>query len=66
VDAARATSWAVGFHILTYIPITLIGIYYFVRLGLHFRDLSRANEGDTADVTGGEERPAPPASGRIG
>ncbi len=42
VDVARATSWAVGFHILTFIPITLIGIYYFARLGLHFRDLSQA------------------------
>lgn len=41
VDAARATSWAIGYHILTFIPITAIGIYYFVRLGLHFRDLKR-------------------------
>jgi len=44
VDVSRATSWAVGFHILTYIPITLIGIYYFLRLGLHFRDLSQAEQ----------------------
>jgi glycosyltransferase 2 family protein len=66
VDAARATSWAVGFHVLTYIPITLIGIYYFARLGLHFRDLSRADEGDTADVTGGEQTPGPAAGERAG
>jgi hypothetical protein len=34
-----ATSWAVGFHILTFLPITLFGIYYFARLGLHFKEL---------------------------
>jgi uncharacterized protein (TIRG00374 family) len=39
VDPSRALSWAVGFHIVTYIPITLIGIYYVGRLGLHFREL---------------------------
>lgn len=58
VDAARATSWAVGFHILTYIPITLIGIYYFARLGLHFRDLSRAEA-----RAGNAPEPKDPASG---
>lgn len=44
VSAALATSWAIGFHILTFIPITLIGAYYFVHLGMHFRDLKRAPE----------------------
>ncbi|MGI8618296.1 MAG: lysylphosphatidylglycerol synthase transmembrane domain-containing protein [Gemmatimonadaceae bacterium] len=42
VSAALATSWAIGFHILTFIPITIIGAIYFVRLGLHFRDLRSA------------------------
>ena len=37
-----AVSWALGFHILTFIPITLIGLYYFAQLGLHFRDLGTA------------------------
>lgn len=44
VSAALATSWAIGFHILTFIPITLIGTYYFVHLGMHFRDLKAAPE----------------------
>lgn len=44
VSAALATSWAIGFHILTFIPITLIGAYYFVRLGMHFRDLKQTSE----------------------
>lgn len=37
-----AVSWALGFHILTFIPITVIGAWYFTRLELHFRDLWRA------------------------
>jgi uncharacterized protein (TIRG00374 family) len=44
VSAALATSWAIGFHILTFIPITVIGAVYFVRLGMHFRDLRAASE----------------------
>lgn len=44
VPAALATSWAIGFHILTFIPITLIGAYYFVRLGIRFSDLKAAPE----------------------
>ncbi len=50
VDAARATSWAIGYHILTFIPITAIGIYYFVRLGLNFRDLERTQGGAAAST----------------
>ena len=45
VDAARATSWAIGYHILTFIPITVIGISYFVRMGLHFRDFRGKDSG---------------------
>jgi hypothetical protein len=60
VDAARATSWAIGFHVLTYIPITLIGIYYFARLGMHFSDLKRAE-----DAAGAAE-PAPRGAASTG
>jgi uncharacterized protein (TIRG00374 family) len=42
VDPALAASWAISFHVLTFVPITLIGIYYFARLGLHLGDLRRA------------------------
>jgi hypothetical protein len=42
VAGAAAVSWAIGYHILTFIPITLIGAYYFVSLGLHFRELGAA------------------------
>jgi uncharacterized protein (TIRG00374 family) len=52
VDHSRALSWAIGYHIVTYIPITLIGIYYVGRLGLNFRDLRQAStEADTAAVS---------------
>jgi uncharacterized protein (TIRG00374 family) len=44
VDPTLAVTWAIGFHLLSFIPITLIGGYYFVRLGLRFRDLDTATE----------------------
>jgi len=44
VDAVSATSWAVSFHILTFIPITVIGIYYFSRLGLRVSELRAVRE----------------------
>ena len=64
VDAARATSWAIGYHILTFIPITAFGIYYFVRLGLRFSDLRKteAPSTDRAPGTGRGPAPEPPAS----
>ncbi|HXC25834.1 MAG TPA: lysylphosphatidylglycerol synthase transmembrane domain-containing protein [Gemmatimonadaceae bacterium] len=39
IPAALATSWAIGFHILSFLPITLIGAYYFTRLGLNMREI---------------------------
>ncbi len=47
VDPTLAVTWAIGFHLLSFIPITVIGAYYFVRLGLHFRDLGTATERTT-------------------
>ncbi len=38
VPNRQAISWAIGFHVLSFIPITVIGLYYFARLGLHFSD----------------------------
>lgn len=51
IDPARATSWAIGFHVVTFIPITLIGIFYFARLGLHFRDLRQTPGGEGGPAT---------------
>jgi len=52
----QAVAWGFGYHILTFIPITLIGLYYFSRLDLRFGDLRTATE------TGGEELPRSGAS----
>ncbi len=37
-----AISWALGYHILSFIPITVMGAYYFTRLGLNVGTLQRA------------------------
>ncbi|MFN8581454.1 MAG: hypothetical protein U0163_10815 [Gemmatimonadaceae bacterium] len=36
-------SWALGYHILSFLPITLIGAWYFVRMGMHLADLKSAS-----------------------
>jgi uncharacterized protein (TIRG00374 family) len=45
VSSSLAVSWAIGYHVLTFIPITLIGLWYFVRLGLHLRELEAPQRG---------------------
>jgi uncharacterized protein (TIRG00374 family) len=54
VDPALATSWAISYHILTFLPITIIGIYYFVTLGLKLSDMNASSEAamDTAADAG--------------
>lgn len=44
ISSSLAATWAIGFHVLTFIPITAIGAFYFVRLGLRMREL-RAEPG---------------------
>ncbi len=44
IDPALATSWAISYHILTFLPITMIGIYYFVTLGLKLSDMNASSE----------------------
>lgn len=39
VDENLAAAWAIGFHVLSLIPITVIGLYYLVRSGLRLGDL---------------------------
>jgi uncharacterized protein (TIRG00374 family) len=45
-----AVTWALGFHFLSYIPITVIGGWYFVRAGLSMRDLGGAERAATQEV----------------
>ena len=44
VGADRAISWAIGYHILSFIPITVIGAIYFARLGMRMGELRQARE----------------------
>jgi uncharacterized protein (TIRG00374 family) len=46
VGRQQAATWAIGYHLFTFIPITLIGAYYFTRLGVKLRDLQAS--GDSA------------------
>jgi uncharacterized protein (TIRG00374 family) len=52
-DAALA--WAITYHALTYVPITVIGAWYFMRTGMSMGDLGGAQravtEGDAADAS---------------
>ena len=40
VDDTLAVSYALGYHLLSFIPITLIGFWYLARMGLHLKDMS--------------------------
>jgi uncharacterized protein (TIRG00374 family) len=45
VGRQQAATWAIGYHLLTFVPITLIGAYYFTRLGVKLRDLRTSSDG---------------------
>lgn len=65
VPTTLAVSWALGYHVLTFIPITVIGAVYAVRLGLGLRELTGG--GRAAGAWSGDEEPelppaAPPAA----
>lgn len=44
VSQEQAATWAIGYHLLSFIPITLFGAYYFTRLGVRLRDLQSSTE----------------------
>ncbi len=60
VSPERAVSFAVGFHIGGFIPVTLLGIYYVWRLGLSWREVERSEE--TVEERIERETPEPLAS----
>jgi glycosyltransferase 2 family protein len=41
VDKEIAFAWAIAYHVITYIPVTLLGILYSIRMGLQVGDLKR-------------------------
>jgi uncharacterized protein (TIRG00374 family) len=42
VPKELAVSWALGYHLLTFVPITILGALYFARVGLSVRDVTNA------------------------
>jgi uncharacterized protein (TIRG00374 family) len=64
VDGTLAASWAIGFHLLSFVPITIFGAVYFARLGLHFGDLARTTDAGPDAGSGGPGRAGEAASGR--
>jgi uncharacterized protein (TIRG00374 family) len=44
VSADQAVSFAVGYHIAGFIPVTLVGAYYVWRLGLRWREVKATTE----------------------
>ena len=46
-----AVSWAIGYHILSFIPITLVGAFYASRLGFSLRQLDDARAAEGAAPT---------------
>jgi hypothetical protein len=55
ISADLAISWAIGYHLLSFIPITLIGGWYFVRMGLRIGQIRSEAQGPAAH---GEARAA--------
>jgi uncharacterized protein (TIRG00374 family) len=42
VPGTLAVSWAIGYHVLSFIPITTMGAWYFAKLGLGLKELRGA------------------------
>ena len=42
IDATRAVSYAVAYHVGTFFPITLLGLYSLSRMRLHLTELRAA------------------------
>lgn len=45
IGESAAIAWALVFHVVTFIPITLIGAYYFAKLGLTMGEIGSAGAG---------------------
>jgi len=39
VDKDIAVAWAIAYHVVTYIPVTVLGLIYSARMGLHIGDI---------------------------
>ena len=70
VPPTLAVSWALGYHLLSFVPITIMGAIYFVRLGIRLGDVRRATETDAATAPaappGDAGRRGPPGAAPAG
>lgn len=48
VSSASAVGWVLGFHVLSFIPITIMGVWYLTRMKLHFSDFLGDKKAATA------------------
>jgi glycosyltransferase 2 family protein len=49
IPASAAAAWALTFHVVSYIPITLIGAWYLTRAGITYGEI-RAIDGESAQA----------------
>lgn len=62
VDPAQIISFAAGYHILTFLPVTLMGLWYMHRLGISRDELGHSEEYVEEYVEEAIEPPVPPAA----
>lgn len=44
IDPTSIASFAMGYHVLTFIPVTLLGLWYLNRLGLRWSEVGHSDE----------------------
>ena len=59
VSPDAAVTWAVGFHALSYIPITVIGAWYFLRTGLSLGEIGSVEKGAGSSGSAGDDVTVP-------
>lgn len=70
VDAASIVGFAGTYHVLTFVPVTLMGLWYLNRMGLRWTDMGRSEEIVEGAIESGEAKGAadpatsPPDGGR--
>jgi len=57
IEAGRAVSYAVGYHLSTFVPITVLGIWSLSRAHLHLTDLRAAEADEGNDVADPQVEP---------
>jgi len=64
IAPARIVSFATSYHILTFIPVTVLGLWYLQRIGLSWQDIGRSQDDQESSErarTGMDSDPEAPA-----